>query len=118
MHGSVANYQKQESSVSQAIDFLTPNLRIWPQKGKFATEPYRMVLTLPTRIGAFDPAGAKVVLALCIDDGFVKLLRLRRSSGERVLLILAPHPLGGPLRACYFGPTRESFPHLLTKVGR
>ena len=49
--------------------------------------------------------------------GFVKLLRLRRPSDERVLLPASPHPLGGPLRACYFGPTRESFPHLLTIVG-
>jgi hypothetical protein len=25
--------------VSQVIDFQTPDFRIWPQKGKFATEP-------------------------------------------------------------------------------
>jgi insertion element IS1 protein InsB len=39
IEGSVANYRKQESSVSQVIDFLTPDFRIWPQKGEFATEP-------------------------------------------------------------------------------
>src|SRR5262245_41762770 len=50
--------------------------------------------------------------------GFVKLLRLRRSSGERVLLPASSHPLSGLLRTCHFGPTRESFPHLLTIVGR
>jgi hypothetical protein len=38
--GSVANYRKQESSVSQVIDFLIPDFWIWPQKGKFATEPH------------------------------------------------------------------------------
>ncbi len=46
--GSVANYRKQESSVSQVIDFLTPDFRIWPQKGKFATEPsYAPLGSLP-----------------------------------------------------------------------
>jgi hypothetical protein len=40
MAGSVANDRKQESSVSQVIDFLTPDFRIWSQKGKFATEPH------------------------------------------------------------------------------
>jgi hypothetical protein len=49
--------------------------------------------------------------------GFVNLLRLKRSSDERVLLPASPHPLGGPLGACHVGPTRESFPHLLTIVG-
>jgi hypothetical protein len=29
---------------------------------------FRTRLTIPTRIGAFDPTGAKVMLALCIDD--------------------------------------------------
>src|SRR5262245_28071612 len=38
-HGSVANYRKQESLVSQAIDFSTYDLHVWPQKRKFATEP-------------------------------------------------------------------------------
>jgi hypothetical protein len=51
-------------------------------------------------------------------SGFVKLLRLRLSSGERVLLPRPTCPLGGPLRTCHFGPTRESIPHLLTIVGR
>src|SRR6266567_3264350 len=37
--GSVANYRKQESSVSQAIDFLRSDFRIWPRKDNFATEP-------------------------------------------------------------------------------
>src|SRR5215471_584724 len=41
--GSVANYRKQESSVSQVIDFLTPNFRLWPQKGQFATEPLNLL---------------------------------------------------------------------------
>lgn len=50
--------------------------------------------------------------------GFVKLLRLKRSSGKRVPLPGPAHPLGGPLRPCHFGPTRESFLHLLTRVGR
>jgi hypothetical protein len=44
--------------------------------------------------------------------GFVKLLRLRRSSGKRVPLPGPTHPLGRPLRARNFGPTRESIPHL------
>src|SRR5262249_47932838 len=46
-------------------------------------------------------------------SGFVKLLRLRCSSGKRVLLPGPIRPLGGPLRTCHFGPTRESLPHLL-----
>lgn len=49
--------------------------------------------------------------------GIVKLLRLRRSSGEWVPLPSPPDPLGGPLRVCNFGPTLESLPHLLTIVG-
>src|SRR5262245_49171512 len=49
--------------------------------------------------------------------GFVKLLRLRCASGKRVPLPSPIRPLGGPLRACHFGPTRESLPHLLTIVG-
>ena len=36
--------------------------------GKVSFLWFRTQLTIPTRIGAFDPAGAKVVLALCIDD--------------------------------------------------
>src|SRR5262249_54150127 len=52
-----------------------------------------------------------------VRSGFVKLLRLRCSSGERVPLPGPIRPLGGPLRACHFGPTRESLPHLLTIVG-
>jgi len=36
--------------------------------GKVSFLWFRTLLTIPTRIGAFDPAGAKVVLALCIDD--------------------------------------------------
>jgi hypothetical protein len=35
----VANYRKQESSVSQAIDFLRADFRIRLRKGNFATEP-------------------------------------------------------------------------------
>jgi hypothetical protein len=35
---SVANYRKQESSVSQVIDFLTADCWIWPPKGTGATE--------------------------------------------------------------------------------
>ena len=36
--------------------------------GKVSFLWFRTQLTIPTRIGAFDPVGAKVVLALCIDD--------------------------------------------------
>jgi hypothetical protein len=49
---------------------------------------------------------------------FVKLLRLRRSSGKRVPLPYPPCPFGGPLRTRDLGPTRESLPHFLTIVGR
>jgi hypothetical protein len=49
-------------------------------------------------------------------EGFVKLLRLRRSSGERVLFPDSTHPLGGSLRACHFGPTLETVSHLLAVV--
>ena len=45
--------------------------------------------------------------------GFVKLLKLRRSSGELVSLPGPTYPLGGPLCACYVGPTRASFQPLL-----
>jgi hypothetical protein len=45
--------------------------------------------------------------------GFVKLLRLRRSSGKREPLPGPTRPLGGPLRPCNFSPTLESLPHLL-----
>jgi len=41
------------------------------------------------------------------------LLRLRRSSGERVPLSGPPSSLGCPLRTCHCGPTRESLLHLL-----
>ena len=50
--------------------------------------------------------------------GFAKLLRLRRSSGKRVLLPGPTHPLGGPLRTCNFGPTFESIPHLFAVLRR
>ena len=50
--------------------------------------------------------------------GFVKLLRLRRSSGKRVPLPGPTHPLGGPLRTRDFGPTLEAVPHLLAVLGR
>src|SRR5215467_7322040 len=43
---SVANYRKQESSVSQAIDFLRSDFRIWPRKDNFATEPSRLTVVL------------------------------------------------------------------------
>jgi hypothetical protein len=36
--------------------------------GKVSFLWFRTQLTIPTRIGDFDPAGAKGVLALCIDD--------------------------------------------------
>ena len=51
-------------------------------------------------------------------SGFVKLLRLRRSSGKRVPLPGPTHPLGGPLRTCNFGPTLESLPHLFAVLRR
>jgi len=38
--GSVANYRRQESSGSQAIDFPIPDFRDLPQKGNFATESF------------------------------------------------------------------------------
>jgi hypothetical protein len=37
--GSVANYRKQESLVSQVIDFPIHDFRILPRKGHFAIEP-------------------------------------------------------------------------------
>src|SRR5215831_15029017 len=37
--GSVATHRKQESSVSQVLDFLTSGFQIWPPKDNFATEP-------------------------------------------------------------------------------
>ena len=36
--------------------------------GKVSFLWFRATLTIPSRIGDFDPAGAKAVLALCIDD--------------------------------------------------
>ena len=36
--------------------------------GKVSFLWFRTLLTIPIRIDAFDPAGTKVVLALCIDD--------------------------------------------------
>ena len=36
---SVANYRKQESLDSQAVDFPIHDFRILPRKGNFATEP-------------------------------------------------------------------------------
>jgi gluconolactonase len=36
--------------------------------GKVSFLWFRTRLTVPSRVGAFDPAGAKVVLALCVDD--------------------------------------------------
>src|SRR5262245_12870261 len=50
--------------------------------------------------------------------GFVKLLRLRRSSGKRVPLLGPTRPLGGPFRTCNFRPTRESLPHLFAVLQR
>jgi putative transposase len=50
--------------------------------------------------------------------GFVKLLRLRHSSGKWVPLPGPTHPLGGPLRTCNFGPTFESIPHLFAVLRR
>ena len=46
--------------------------------------------------------------------GFVKLLRLRLSSGERVPLSSPTCPLGSPLRTRDFGPTLEAVPHLFS----
>ena|SRR5215813_9170437 len=57
------------------------------------------------------------VLRRCVptlETGFVKLLRLRRSSGKRVPLPGPLHPLGSPLCTRNVGPTRESLPHLHT----
>jgi hypothetical protein len=46
-------------------------------------------------------------------EGFVKLLRRRRSSGKRVLLPGPTRPLGSPLHTRNFSPALESLPHLL-----
>ena len=51
-------------------------------------------------------------------NGFVKLLRLRCSSGKRGPLLGPTRPLGGPLCPCYFCPTLESLPHLLAVLRR
>ena len=37
---------------------------------------------------------------------------------KRVPLPGPTHPLGGPLRTCHFGPTRESLPHLFAVLRR
>jgi hypothetical protein len=50
--------------------------------------------------------------------GFVKLLRLRRFSGERVSFPGPPRPLGSPLRSRHFGPTLKSVPHFLAILQR
>ena len=50
--------------------------------------------------------------------GFVKLLRLRRSSGKQVPLPSPIRPLGGPLRPCNFSPTLEALPHLFAVLRR
>jgi Adenylate and Guanylate cyclase catalytic domain len=52
------------------------------------------------------------------EAGFVKLLRLRRSSGKRVPLPGPTHPLGGPLRTCHVSPTLEALPHLFAVLRR
>jgi hypothetical protein len=36
--------------------------------GKVSFLWFRTRVTIPARVGAFDPAGATVVLALCVDD--------------------------------------------------
>src|SRR5262249_52567012 len=48
--------------------------------------------------------------------GFVNLLRLISSQGKLGHSLGPPHPLGGPLYTCDFGPTLESFSHLLAIV--
>ena len=50
--------------------------------------------------------------------GFVKLLRLRLFSGERVSFPGPPRPLGSPLRTRHFGPTLKSVPHFLAILRR
>jgi hypothetical protein len=46
-------------------------------------------------------------------NGLVKLLRLRRSSGEWVPLPGPTHFLGSSLRACNVSPTLEAISHLV-----
>jgi len=43
--------------------------------------------------------------------GFVKLFRLRRSSGKQMPLPSPPYPGDGPFRTRHCGPTREALPH-------
>src|SRR5215475_7562279 len=57
-------------------------------------------------------------VAALVKTGFVKLLRLRRSSGKWVPLSGPPHPLGSPIRARNVGPTLESIPHLFAVLRR
>jgi hypothetical protein len=45
----------------------------------------------------------------CPHRGFVKLLRLRLSSGERVPLPSPTCPLGGALRTCHFGQIKQMY---------
>jgi hypothetical protein len=47
---SVANYRKQESLISQVMDFLTSDFRIWPHNGNFATEPHQVLRAAVTRV--------------------------------------------------------------------
>jgi 2-furoyl-CoA dehydrogenase large subunit len=47
--GSVANYRKQESLDSQAIDFPIHDFRILPRKGNFATEPSQSPVAIARR---------------------------------------------------------------------
>jgi DNA-binding response OmpR family regulator len=74
---------------------------------------------LVTKAALFEAVWPETVVSdNVLTNGFVKLLRLRRSSGKRVPLSGPPDPLGGPLRACHFGPTLEALPHLLAILRR
>ena len=98
------------------VRYLARYLRGGPIKnGRLvAYDGARVTFTCRTRHEEAD--GVRPGLQQMTLPGFVKLLRLRRSSGERVLFPGSTHPLGGSLRACHFGPTLETVSHLLAVV--
>src|SRR5262245_48281022 len=55
IRGSVANYRKQESLVSQVIDFSTHDFHVWPQKRKFVTELLQQYT--PRAVYPYPPLG-------------------------------------------------------------
>ncbi len=111
LSGSVANYRKQESLSSQAIDFSRYGFRIFPQQGNFATEPSAPPVTacfktLPavkrtTRragIAAGDTLGHLHFLhatTLLVTNGRGVRRVLRPATGHA--LLRRPDPAGGVL---------------------